>query len=278
MENSFGSLIGASTSVLILLPQNPSFDAVAAGLSFYLALREEKDASIVCPTPMVVEFNRLVGVNKVAAELGNKNLTIKFTDYKASDIERVSYDIENGEFRLTVIPKPGFPSPKKEQVAFSYSGVAAETIILVGGGSNADFPMLSSSDLTGAKILHVGTRALNPIGDKTILSFARPASSLSELAASLIKESALPLDADIATNLLAGIWDGSRELKGDDVTAETFETIASLMRTGARLMSKANLGPFPSGSVPGVLPEEEKPESAPKDWLEPKIYKGTSIS
>lgn len=278
MENSFGSLIGASTSILILLPQKPSFDAVAAGLSLYLGLRADKDVSIVSPDPMVVEFNRLVGVNKVAAELGNKNLTIKFTDYKATDIERVSYDIENSEFRLTVIPKPGFPSPKKEQVAFSYSGVAAETIILVGGTSDADFPFLSSPDLTAAKILHVGTRALNPAGTKTILSFARPASSLSELIASLMKESSFALDADIATNLLAGIWDGSRELKGEDVTAETFEMIATLMRTGARLMPKENLASFPAGSVPGIVPEEEKPDAAPKDWLEPKIYKGTSIS
>lgn len=275
MENSFGSIVGASPSILIMLPAKLNFDAVAAGLSLYLALRGEKDVSIFAPSPMLVEFNRLVGVNKIASEVGNKNLTIKFVDYKANDIERVSYDIENGEFRLTVIPKPGAPSPQKEQVATSYSGVSAGCVILLGGETYADFPALSSPSFGGVKIVHVGVRALTAPADKTVLSFARPASSLSELSASLIKESGINFDIDMASNLLAGIWEGSRELKGEEVSAETFETIAALMRTGAKLMPKQNVvGGYPIASTP----QDEKSESAPKDWLEPKIYKGTSIS
>lgn len=251
-------------------------------MALYLGLKEKKETSIVCPTPMLVEFNRLVGVNKVASEMGNKNLVIGFADCKANEIEKVSADVENGELKLTVVPKAGFTSPRKEKVQLSYSGISADTIILIGGGNETHFPALSSSDLAGARILHIGTRAISLSGGKTVLSFARPASSISELVVSLLEESGLGLDADIATNLLVGIEDGSRDFKGPDVTAETFETVANLLRAGGRRVPKESFdkSAFPPGAIPGEInqQEPEKKEEPPKDWLEPKIFKGTSIS
>jgi hypothetical protein len=228
---------------------------------------------------MIVEFNRLVGVNKVSTEVGNKNLVIRFVDYKASDIEKVSYDVENGELRLTVVPKTGFVSPKKEQVNLSFQGISADTIILIGGASETHFPALAANDLAGAKIIHLGTRALTSSA-KAILSFARPASSVSELVAALIAEAGLTLDADIATNLLMGIEEGSRQYKGTDVTAETFETVAKLLRAGGRRLPSERIerAAFPQGAIPGEVIAEPEKKEAPKDWLEPKIYKGTSIS
>ena len=278
-ENSFGSIIDSSGSILILLPTKPYFDQVAAGLALYLALRETKDTTITCPSPILVEFNRLVGVNKITSEFGNKNLTIRFTNYKASDIEKVSYDIENGEFKLTVVPKSGFASPKKEQVVFEYSGLSADTIILIGGADETHFPALSSKDLEGSRIIHVGTRALSLSREK-VMSFAAPASSISELVDTLINQSGLRLDQDIATNLLMGIEEGSGDFKGPDVTAETFEIVAQLLRAGGQRMPKERIekGSYPPGAIPAQVVEIEKKEEAPKDWLEPKIYKGTSIS
>src|SRR5689334_79210 len=99
MDNTLSQLIDSSSSVLIILPTKPYFDQVAAGLSLYLALRDKKDATITCPSPMTVGFNRLIGVQKIVSEIGNKNLTIKFAGYDATNIEKVSYDIENGEFK-----------------------------------------------------------------------------------------------------------------------------------------------------------------------------------
>src|SRR3990170_2413379 len=137
MEHSFKNIIDKSKSILILLPTKPFFDQVAAGLSLFLSLREPKQVQICCPSPMTVEFNRLVGVNRISQELGNKNLVIRFADYKASDIERVSYDIENAQFRLTVIPKQKVSPPTKEQVELSYSGISADTVIIIGGANES---------------------------------------------------------------------------------------------------------------------------------------------
>ncbi len=287
MENSFGSIIESAKSILVILPTKPYFDQMAAGLSLYLSLRDKKETSIMCPSPMVVEFNRLVAVNKIVPEMGNKNLNIKFVNYKAEDIEKVSCNVEGGEIVLSVVPKAGFEAPKKEQVELLYSGVSADTVILIGGANQNHFPVIATPDLASAKIVHVGIRALENDGSKSVLSFARPASTTSELIASIIVESGLELDPDIATNLLAGIEEGSKGFKGFDVTAETFQVVANLLRAGGKRQPEERLDreSFPPGSIPGeVIPQTvkiegvEKKETPPQDWLEPKIYKGTTVS
>jgi hypothetical protein len=288
MENSFGTLIDSAKSILVLLPTKPYFDQVAAALALYISLKEKKETAIMCPSPMVVEFNHLIGVNKIVSEVGNKNLNIKFVNYKAEDIEKVSCNVEEGQIVLAVVPKSGLNAPTKEQIEIAYSGVAADTVILVGGATQSHFPALSSPDLANAKIMHIGIRVLETDGIKNVLSFARPASTTSELTASIISESGLTLDPDIATNLLSGIEDGSKSFKGMDVSADTFQVVANLLRAGGKrdlLVERPDRGAFPPGSIPGEvitepvkIEEVEKKETPPQDWLEPKIYKGTTVS
>lgn len=284
MDNSFASLIDSSASILILLPTKPYFDQVAAGLGLFLSLRDRKETQISAPSALTVEFHRLIGVNKITQELGNKNLTIRFVDYNPQDVERVSADIENNEFKLMIVPKPGMVSPKKEQIDLSFSGVSADLVILIGGANESHFPQLSSNDLAGAKIAHIGTRDLNLPAGKNVISLARPGSSISEIVAAQIFESGFPMDVDIATNLASGIEDGSNSFQGPEVTAETFAIFAELLKKGARRISKEKVQrtAYPAGSIPGEVPQVVTPKpvsgKAPKDWLEPKIYKGTTVS
>jgi hypothetical protein len=236
--------------------------------------------------------------------MGNKNLIIRFTDYKANDIERVSYDIEDGQFRLTVIPRQRITPPTKDQIELAYSGISSDTVIMVGGANESHFPAISSKELIGANIVHVGTRDLTLSSGKAYISFSRPASSVSEVVASLIKESGLSFDEDIATNLLMGIEAASNSFNETSVTAETFAIISELMRAGGKrtvFQPTAKKEEFPEGAIPGVMQqsavatlqqnkqnlkteplqeelEEEEKEETPSDWLQPKIYKGTSVS
>lgn len=297
MENSFATLVDEANSILILLPTKPYFDQVAAGLSLYLSLRDKKPTVISSTSAMVVGFNRLIGVNKITSEVGNKNLTITFPNYDAGNIEKVSYDIENGQFKLTVVPKTGFTAPQKEQIEISNTGVLSDLVILIGGANETHFPAISSPDLGGAKIAHIGTRVLNSEGHG-IMSFAKPSSSVSELVASLIKETSLPMDVDSATNLVMGIEEGSNHFESPEVTPETFEVFAHLLRSGGQRLPKERAVPgnFPPGAIPtrpytSVNPIQDQPmveevenkeevvENPPTDWLQsPKVYKGTSIS
>ncbi len=305
MENSFLSIIDSAASVLIVLPTRTYFDQVAAGLSLYLSIHDRKEASIFCPSPMTVGFNRLIGINKISTEIGSKNLTIRFAGYDATNIDKVSYDIDNGEFKLTVVPKAGRNSPQREQLNVSYAGVSADLVILVGGAGDSDFPILSSDELSNAKIAHIGTRVLD--SGREVMSFAKPGATTSELVANLIKDNGLTIDADSATDLVMGIEEGSANFTSSEVTPETFETFASLLRSGGSRMPKVKLSPmnFPPGAIPtrpystpdvpqqatpmpqietqpeAIVPEsgEESPDiNPPSDWLQPKIYKGTSVS
>jgi len=291
MNNPFKNFIDRSESVLILLPLKPYFDQVAAGLSLFLALRGKKEVSIFCPNQMLVEFNRLVGVDKVTTELGNRNLVIRFSEYKANDIERVSYDIEDQEFRLTVIPKSGIKPPTKNQAVLSYSGVLSDTVIMIGGANESHFPSLSSKELTGVRLAHIGIKEIALSSGKEVISFARPASSVSELMGSLIKESGWNLDSDIATDLLLGIERGSNNYSSRGVTADTFQLVADLIRAGGKRERIQEQKRYPAGSIPGQInhrviksplkgqvSEEKSSDNPPDDWMGPKIYKGTSIS
>ncbi len=295
MDNSFVSLIDSASSVLILLPSNPYFDQVAAGLSLYLSLADKKEATISCPSPMMVGFNRLIGINKIVEEIGNKNLTIKFAGYDAGKIEKVSYDIENGEFKLTVVPKTGSVAPQKEHLDLSYAGVSSDLVILIGGANDSHFPILASDELAGAKVVHIGTRVLS--SSREVMSFAKPGASTSEVVANLIKENGMSMDPDTATNLLMGIEEGSSNFTSNEVTPETFEVFAHLLRSGGRRQPKQKLSPmnFPPGAIPTrpftrpqPLPQEvdspdvqgtqehEQDINPPDDWLQPKIFKASA--
>lgn len=240
MENSFASLISSANEILILLPSKPFMDQVAAGLSLYLSLSESgKQVSISCPAPMVTEYSRLIGVDKVTSDLGSKNLVINLINYDANGVDKVSYDIENGQFKLTVAPKTGFKSPTKEQIDISYSGASGDLVILIGGANDSHFPALSKEEFKLSKLVHIGTRLLEILNnDLEVLSFAKPASSTSELVGSLIKESGFAVSEDIATNLLAGIEEQSKNFQSSEVTADTFEIFAELLKLGGRRMPK----------------------------------------
>ncbi|KKQ76712.1 MAG: hypothetical protein US98_C0028G0009 [Parcubacteria group bacterium GW2011_GWC1_38_6] len=303
MDNSLKNLIDSASSILILLPTKAYLDQVAAGLSLYLTLKSSKDVAVSSPSQMTVEFSRLIGVDKISTELGNKNLVITFPNYQATNIERVSYDIEEGQFKLSVIPKAGMTVPTSEQTNISYAGVKADLIILVGGANESHFPAISTPDLKGVKIIHIGTRLLEVSSDAQIMSFARPGSSSSELVGNLIKENDLSIDADIATNLLAGIEDGSKNFQSPDVTADTFSMFAQLLNMGGQRIKKMTASSFPQGAIPTQpynqqpkqVPQSQKlveqilqgqeqpdkepqPEEVPTSWSEPKIYTGTSVS
>ena len=250
MENSFSSLIDSAASILVLLPVKPNFDQVAAGMTLYLSIHDTKEVNISCPSPMMVGFNRVIGINKISSELGNKNLTIKFEGYDANNIEKVSYDIVGGEFNLTVMPKAGFVAPSQEQMNLSFSGISADLVVLVGGASDSDFPALSSQELVSAKVAHIGNRVFS--SNREVMSYAKPGATTSEIVGNLIKDNGLSMDPDVATNLVMGIEEGTSNFISSEVNADTFETFAYLLRSGGIRQSKTKLSPmgFPPGAIP----------------------------
>ncbi|MDO8452394.1 MAG: hypothetical protein Q7S79_01435 [bacterium] len=269
---AFQEALEAAKSVLVLLPQNPDIDAVAAALSLKLALSQGRDVTVASASPMTVEFNRLVGVDSVTDNPGNKNLVIEFDKVASPGVDRVTW--ESGDnLKLIVIPKPGLPAPSKEQIKFNYAGVAADLVVVVKSPDRNSLGALSQNQEIFSETVKVALLSNSPVqGFTNAVEVIDPSvSSASEVVYELLESMAVQLNSDIATNLLQGLRSGSNNFQ--IVTAKTFAVAARLVEMGGSTAQAPSGGPmFDQGQTQGQVQEP------PQDWLEPKVLKGTSIS
>ncbi|HUW24498.1 MAG TPA: hypothetical protein VMW04_02610 [Patescibacteria group bacterium] len=287
--------------ILILLPAKPSFDQVAAGLSLSLALEEmAKNVSVVCSTAMTVEFNHLVGVNRIAGEAQGTDLIISL-NYPADQVEKVSYNDDNNRPNVIIQPKVGAPALKGNQVGFAYAGAGADLIMTLG---IKDLNQLQSLgfNLNDSFLVNIDADPQN-VGFGHLNIVDLEAAALSEVALGLVVGLGLKVSVDIAQNVLSGIWRRTRGLTAPQTGANTYEAVAIALRSGAQKPLEET-APFkreaiftPKAKSEGregapatptfVKPQEEKkaseekpqpPSKPPADWFEPKIFKGTNFT
>lgn len=261
-------------TIFVALSQKPSLDKVAAGLSLYLSLKKtKKDVSIFSPKAMTVEFSSLVGVDQIKQKIKGRNLVISF-DYIEDSIEKVSYNIENNKFNLVIQPKEGFLPLATEKINYSYSGSQADLVFVIGA---RDFSDLGEVYFKNKKTFEEG-KTVNLNIKPTNQQFAKidlinlQASSHSEMVALVLSRLNLPVDGDIAGNLLSGIQKATAGFSLAKAGPAAFEAAAFCLRVGAKPPRKSpSLKPMPA-----KISAEKKPEPS-ADWLEPKIYKGNTL-
>lgn len=255
------TILENAKSISIILGSNPTLDAVASSLAFYLSLSlAGKQVSVSCPTEMTVELSRLVGVDKISPSLGNaegKNLVISFP-YQEGSIEKVSYNIENDTFNLVIEPREGYPSITAEMMRYASSGGATDAIISIGVEKLTDLNSLYTQNqqlFTDKPIVNVDIQPQNARFGKT--NIIDPSQSLSELTVNMLSQLALTIDADTATNLLAGITQASQNFTGPNTSAATFEAAAICLRHQARKTQVEKLNRV-SSTAPFGIPQQEK--------------------
>lgn len=290
-------------SLLILTAQNPELDTVAASLSLYLALKDAgKNVVIASSTAPIVRDSHLVGLDQITDSIGNQNLIVSLP-YQEDSIEKVSYNQDDQRFNLIIQPKKGFPPIKKEDLTFTYSGAAADAIIVVGASRIEDVGHILDEEkelLETATLINISNKQGANFGKA---NFVDPQSSLSEIVTALVQEMSLPLNVDIANNLLLGIEEYTDNLQSPTITADTFEALAILYRAGARRRIRAGGAPqtqtqqpvqseeqsIPTKEQPvpvgvsgetqqdqSATPEESSGEAPSPDWMGPKIFRGGS--
>jgi nanoRNase/pAp phosphatase (c-di-AMP/oligoRNAs hydrolase) len=253
-------------NILILLPQNPTVDSVAAGLSLYLSFSNtQKNTSIGCSTEMTVEFNRLFSVDKIKSNIGNQNLIITF-NYSQDQIEKIAHDqTQDQQLFLTIEPKVGAQPINPDQVEYSYSGSTADLIFVIGARALEDLGSLyqrekdlfKSDKKTIVNLSHIDKNT--QFGSVNL--YDPTAAGESEITLSLINSLNLTITPDIATNLLAGIESATSNLSTAN-SADTYETIAKLIRLGAKRNhlsqypeQPAQLPQFPGSQTPPFTPQ-----------------------
>ncbi|MBI4008955.1 DHH family phosphoesterase [Candidatus Roizmanbacteria bacterium] len=299
-------LIQKGVSGAIVLPQNPTPDAVAAACALYLGLHKMgKNVSLACSTK--VNYS-LTASDKIQSQLttSGDNLVISFP-YTDGAIDKVDYNIKDNNFSLIVTPRQGFPKLDPKQVIYSYSGGNLDFVIVI------DTPTLNSlgsvyidneKQFQGRDIINIDRHLTNSFFG-TVNYVNKTSSSISELILKLLQNLGLEIDRDIATNLYAGISAATNNFTSYSVTADTFEAVATLLRMGAIKKTIPKPGqardfqsPRPMGTpfqqtpasqsfsqgfneepdtVTPIEDVEKEPRgktSAPQDWLKPKIFRG----
>lgn len=292
--SQFKNLLDQNPAVVIYLAQNPDFDQVAAGLGLKLTLEKQgKSVSILSSALMLVEFSQLVGIDTVGQKNeSGRNLVISL-DYPLDQIEKVSYNDENGKLNLVVEPKAGAPKVEKNQARFAYEGQDNNLQIILGASDLSQLGDLAAkvNSQNLVSIIRAGTRSLP--GSLEVLD--PTASSYSEMIVGLLSGLNFAVDEDIASNLFLGLKQATGNFNQETVTAETFEAAAACFRWGAKQSFSFNLSqkvsPSEGKSVPlrprqvnpdqtekqnKTPPQETTPTPSP-DWLEPKIYKSSKI-
>lgn len=278
--------LGTAQTVLLTIPENPSQDIVAATLAFYLSLKESgKAVSVVASTAPVVRDSHLVGLDKIGTDVGGSNLVITL-DVPENAIDKVTSNTEGGHLNLIVNPAKGFAPITEANIKFGYSGAAADLVIVIGAADLKDVGALAEKEnelFAKERIVNLS----NQVGSFGSVNLTDPSSSNSELITALLKELGLPMDIDIANNLMRGIEDATSGLSSPNMTADTFEALAILYRTGARRETRTI--PATQAKIVADMPiiDNESPvdlsavasaqeESPKEDWQGPKIFSSKS--
>ena len=272
--------LGTAQTVLLSIPTNPSQDVVASALALYLSIKQAgKTVSIVASSAPVVRDSHLVGLDKITEDVGGTNLVITL-DVPENIIDKVTSNTEGGHLNLIIAPAKGAAPLTAQNVKFGYSGAAADLVMVIGAADLKDIGALAEKELELFKTERIANIS-NQVGSFGAINITDPSSSNSELVTALLKELALPLDVDIANNLMQGIESATSGLSSPNMTADTFEALAVLYRTGARRAIPTAPGqtarivsdmPIIDHGSP-VAPVADVPS---EDWTKPKIFKGSS--
>lgn len=252
--SSLPILYQQAQKILVILGPEASFDQQLAATSLHQALLakieqniqsaqpnsaegEERDATFLCPT----EINNptIPGLDLLKNKMGEDKLVITF-NYQEEAVGNVSYHIDEkaSKFHLTISPQKGFAPLDKNSVEYDYVGNQADLIFLIGVSELDELEHLYYGYETTFEQADVVSLNKTEFELAAVNIDAGQYSSFCEAVWTVFTTLGLELDADLATNLLAGIQYETNNFTALTTTAETFELVAELLRAGARRKNK----------------------------------------
>lgn len=284
------TLLPTAKNILIVLSSGADIDKLAAGLSLFLTVEAAgKEVSIVCDDNILVGQSHLFGVDHVQKNLPSTeggNLTLTLEGVASSDntvpaLEKLDWYAEGNNLNLVfhVLKGQTFQPAK---IVPKYQGSGFNLIFAVGAvnlNALGNVYSQNQSAFSGIHIVNIDIQQANTsFGQTNVLDIG--SSSISEVMVNVISDLGFALDADTASNLLAGIFDATGNLSDSKVSAETYMAVANCLRVGGRkpvggaqvvtpvipaydwnaLVPKDQPQPIPEFMVPPVVPSNLKPQ------------------
>jgi hypothetical protein len=275
-------IVAESQSALVLLPPTPEEDWVYGALALGNALESlGKKVTIGCSSDVDLV---VTGVEAIKRTVGGRNLIVSFP-YKESMVEKVSYDIdETGErFNLIIKPKENSEPLDPKSVEFTYTGATADVVFTFGLTALEELGKIYSDEKTfldTAKVVNL-RRSGNPV-DFTDMDIQNPKlSSVSELVAHISRLIDAKLAPEQASALYKQLTQKTQNFSSFNVTADTFDVAAYLMRQGAT-RAPAFTPPFQKPAFQPPVQAQNQPNQpkfnnqkpgVPSDWQGPKIFR-----
>lgn len=315
------NLLPTAKNILIALPAGADIDKLAAGLALFLTFETAgKQVSIASDDNILVGHTHLFGVDHVQKTLPTTeggNLTLVLEGVAASDntvpaLEKLDWYAEGSNLNLVFHVQPG-QTFQPAKIVPKYQGSGFNLIFTIGAvnlNALGNIYSANTQAFSGTHIANVDTQSANTsFGQTNVLD--SQASSVSEVMVNLLADLGLAMDADTASNLLAGIFEATNNLTDPKVTADTYMAVANCLRVGGRKPQAVDTTiPASSGldlsalipkqpqtvsfidagdhSAPVAQAQQPSPEELPMgegvisetvepEWLTPKIFKGSSI-
>ena len=238
------NLLPTAKNTLIALPAGADIDKLACGLALMLILNGQgKEITVVSDDTITVGQSYLFGVDHIQKTFPTTeggNLTLSLEGVAASDktvpaLEKLDWYAENNNLNLVfhVIPGQTFQPVK---IVPKYSGGGYDLIFVIGAlnlNSLGNVYQQNQQAFSGTHLVNIDLQSANTgFGQTNVLD--TNSSSVSEIMVNLISDLNLSLDADTASNLLAGIFDATNILSNNKASADTFLAIANLLRAGGK--------------------------------------------
>lgn len=264
------SLLPTAKNILIALPVNASIDKLAAGLALFLTFKSQgKEVSIVSDAEIKVAQAHLFGIDHVQKTVSSTeggNLTLTLEGVAASDntipaLEKLDWVAENNNLNLIFHVLPG-QTFQPARIVPHYQGSGFNLIFVIGAlnlNALGNIYNANVQSFSGTHLVNIDNQVGNTsFGQTNVLD--TQSSSLSEMMVNLVADLGYILDADSASNLLAGIFDVTVNLTDQRSTAETYMAVANCLRVGGKK----------PGSVVNALPSQPAPQVAAEqpiyDW------------
>lgn len=252
-----GLLSNAKTASVVI--PHLSIDSIAAGLALTLALKKANiETNAFCPQKTDANYSKLSGLELLVDTYNQHDLVISL-DYPSDQIEKVSYNNDDGHLNLVVQTKNNAPKIEQNQININNQSSIADINFILGDesllGENAKIVE------TGNWVFVSSTNNQKPWAKASIIDQDAP---YCEMFSFLINDLGLKLDVDSAKNLLIGLRVATQSFS-INVSPETFEAGAICLKATQQPIESTQLT---NTNLNGSITQDIQP-SAPLNQVNP---------
>lgn len=233
--NALRDFLDQNDELGIIIGSHQNLDTVASALAFYLSLSQAgKKIQVISRKQPTVEVSNLIGVDRIKDSfVGNTGKLIVSLPYVKGEVEKVLFtEAPNTiNFHLTAAPDRSITPFEVNDVKLIWEGGAPGAILTFGVGTTDE--LNGVIDTTSSKIVNIDNYPGNTrFGDVVLVD--ESFSSLSEIVGKVLKDLQLPMDMDIAQNILDGVLFATRNFTKQNTSPLAFEAASAAMYHGAQ--------------------------------------------